>query len=88
MMADKCYRVMLAVSILYAIGQRIKVFVPNDITPMAWKMPLLIVNSGVLKEPRSADGTSTPCTSTVTTMTSMPIRAIVLALANYLLEHY
>lgn len=51
-------------------------------------MPLLIVNSGVLKEPRSADGTSTPCTSTVTTMTSMPIRANVLALANYMVEQY
>lgn len=49
-------------------------------------MPLLTVNSGVLKVPRSADGTSTPCTSTVTTMTSMPMRAIVLALANYLFE--
>jgi hypothetical protein len=57
-------------------------FIPNDITPMAWKMPLLTVNSGVLNEPRSAEGTSTPWTRTVTTMTSMPIRASVLALAS------
>lgn len=34
--------------------------IPNDITPIAWNMPELIVSSGVEKEPRAEDGVRIP----------------------------
>lgn len=56
---------------------------PNDMTPMAWKMPLLIVRSGVVNSPRSAVGVMMPCTTTVMIMMIMLIKASVLAFASY-----
>ena len=45
-------------------------------------MPLFTVSSGVLREPRDSAGARKPWTMTVTSMTSILIRASVLALAN------
>lgn len=57
--------------------------IPNDITPTAWKMPLLMVQSSSGKSPRDSCGTEKPCETTVMTMTSMLINASVLAFASY-----
>lgn len=57
--------------------------IPNDITPMAESMPEFTVSSGVLKDPRSSEGTKTPWITTVTRMTIMLIKASVLALASF-----
>ena len=46
-------------------------------------MPLSMVNVAMGKLPRSDEGTIAPWIKTVTTMTTIPINAIVLAFANY-----
>lgn len=56
--------------------------IPNDITPIAWNIPVLTVRSGVLKEPLASVGARTPWTTTVTMMTTMLIKASVLAFAS------
>ena len=57
---------------------------PNEITPIAWKIPSPSTNNfQSLNSPLSSAGTMTPCTSTVTTITAMLTGASVLALANY-----
>jgi hypothetical protein len=56
---------------------------PKDITPMAWKMPLLMVRRGVLKFPRDSAGTRNPCVTTVMRMIIMLMRASVLAFASF-----
>lgn len=58
------------------------VYIPNEITPIAWNMPVLTVRSGVLKDPRASEGVMMPCTTTVTMMMIMLIRASVLAFAS------
>ena len=55
---------------------------------MPWNMPPLTVSSGVENEPRASEGTKKPWTSTVVTMTSMPMRANVLALASLAMSRY
>jgi hypothetical protein len=55
---------------------------PNDITPMAWNTPLLIVSRGVLKVPLDSAGTRNPCVTTVIRITPMLINANVLAFAS------
>jgi hypothetical protein len=60
---------------------------PKDITPMAWKTPLLRVKRGVLKVPFSDLGTRKPCVTTAIKITIMLIKANVLALANFIHQH-
>ena len=50
-------------------------------TPIAWKMPLLM-KSDPLRDPRFSASTRAPCVMTVINMTSMLINAIVDAFAN------
>lgn len=57
--------------------------IPNDITPIAGSMPEFIVSSGVLKDPRSSEGTKTLWITTVIRMTIMLIKARVLAFASF-----
>ena len=56
---------------------------PNDITPIAWNTPLLIVRSGVVKFPLDSGGTRNPCVTTVIKITAILINASVLAFASY-----
>lgn len=57
-------------------------YVPNEMTPIAWNMPELMVRSGVVKEPRASEGVMKPCTTTVRMMMIMLMRASVLAFAS------
>jgi hypothetical protein len=56
----------------------------KEITPIAWKKPLLMVNRGSENEPRSSGGTQKPWLTTVKTMMIMLARAKALAFASYL----
>jgi hypothetical protein len=56
---------------------------PNEITPMAWNMPSLIVKRLVPNVPLDSAGTVNPCVTTVTKIIIMLINASVLAFANY-----
>lgn len=58
--------------------------IPKEITPTAWKIPLFMVQSSSGNSPRDSCGTEKPCETTVMTMTSMLMRAKVLAFANYI----
>ena len=63
-------------------GKRVK-DIPNEITPMAWKMPSLTTNRcQSFRLPLSDEGASTPWTTMVTTITVMLNKANALALAN------
>lgn len=55
---------------------------PKDMTPMAWKMPTLIVQSGKSNVPRNSAGTENPCVTTVPIMTNILNNANVLAFAS------
>lgn len=57
-------------------------YLPKEMTPMAWKMPLFIVRSGAVSSPRSAAGVRMPCITTVTMMMTMLTSARVLAFAS------
>lgn len=56
---------------------------PKEMTPTAWKMPVLMVKRGRLKVPFEDAGTKKPCVTTVIKMITILIKAKVLALANY-----
>lgn len=56
---------------------------PKEMTPMAWKMPTLMVQSGKSNVPRSSAGIENPCVTIVATMTNILNRANVLAFASY-----
>jgi hypothetical protein len=56
---------------------------PKEMTPTAWKMPVLMVKRGRLKVPFEDAGTKKPCVTTVVKMITILIKAKVLALANY-----
>lgn len=56
---------------------------PKEMTPMAWKIPSLIVQRRTPNVPRSSGGTLKPWVTTVTMMINMLINANVLAFANY-----
>ena len=56
---------------------------PNDMTPIAWKIPLLMVKRGVLNVPLDSFGTMKPWVTTVNSMMTMLINASVLAFASY-----
>lgn len=62
--------------------------VPNDMTPIAWNIPLLIVKRGRPKLPLESAGTRNPWVATAIRITSMLINAKVLALANYSHSHH
>lgn len=55
---------------------------PKDMTPIAWKTPLLMVKRGVLKVPLDSFGTMKPWVTTVNKMMTMLINASVLAFAS------
>ena len=55
---------------------------PNEMTPIAWKTPLLI-RIDPLIGPRMSSGTLGPCVITVTRITSMLISARALAFASW-----
>lgn len=59
---------------------------PNDMTPIAWKIPLLMVKRGVLNVPLDSFGTMKPWVTTVNSMMTMLINASVLAFASYLCQ--
>ena len=57
------------------------VYAPNDITPIAWKIPPWM-NNDPLMFPFNSGSTLTPCVTTVTSITNMLINANVDAFAN------
>ena len=53
-MADKCWNVS------ERVDWKERRYIPNEITPIAWKTPLLIVKRGVLNVPLDSLGTTSP----------------------------
>jgi hypothetical protein len=56
---------------------------PKEMTPIAWKIPSLIVRSLKPNVPLDSAGTVNPCVTTAIRMIIMLIKANVLALASY-----
>jgi hypothetical protein len=68
----------------YNLMCNLKDCLPNEMTPIAWKMPSFIVKSLQPKFPLESAGTVNPCVKTAIKMIIMLIKASVLAFASYI----
>lgn len=71
---------------MYATSERKAMALPKEITPTAWRKPLLTIQKP-LKSPRKSEGMRKAWLTTVVTITSILMRAKAEDLASYFYQH-